>query len=295
MLHQPTGDGRDHPGYRCNMQVNDLGYRLHKVRKCRPLKKIPETDAIFATVHRINQAADQNDLIAKASRHQRRPCRTLRYVWSGHRVRKMGSSRSFRSPKRDDYFLPRPLTFNTAMRFFGYRVVRPIVLRVSTAHFFSNLPVPVQPEVFEVLGNLQRPLGGRKQMQYDIEFSGNDTRTAHGTKHFLQCDRQYRWLVDGVTDSPSRPGGRGVELGCEFLQALSLLPVQRRDEDSVQVDSAHRLEAGDADEPWRKPTLEIGQEGGVGKVRPGRSVVRLTQRFYSGPELFRPLGPPQSG
>jgi hypothetical protein len=35
-----------------------LGYRPQKVRKCLPLKKIPETDAIFEHVHRMNAEAD---------------------------------------------------------------------------------------------------------------------------------------------------------------------------------------------------------------------------------------------
>lgn len=42
-------------------KLNEMGYRLRKVRKCRPLKKIPETDAIFEQVHQVNQAADQED------------------------------------------------------------------------------------------------------------------------------------------------------------------------------------------------------------------------------------------
>lgn len=42
-------------------KLNDLGFRLRKVRKCRPLKKIPETDAIFDEVHRANEIADQNE------------------------------------------------------------------------------------------------------------------------------------------------------------------------------------------------------------------------------------------
>lgn len=48
-------------------KLNDLGFRLRKVRKCRPLKKIPETDAIFEQVHRINQAADQKDGVLRIS------------------------------------------------------------------------------------------------------------------------------------------------------------------------------------------------------------------------------------
>lgn len=41
-------------------KLNELDYRLHKVRKCRPLKKVPQTDAIFEEVHRVNEAADQD-------------------------------------------------------------------------------------------------------------------------------------------------------------------------------------------------------------------------------------------
>lgn len=48
-------------------KLNDLGYRLRKVRKCRPLKKIPETDAIFEEVHQINQAADQGEGVLRIS------------------------------------------------------------------------------------------------------------------------------------------------------------------------------------------------------------------------------------
>jgi hypothetical protein len=48
-------------------KLNDLGYRLRKVRKCRPLKKIPETDAIFEEVHQVNQAADEDEGILRIS------------------------------------------------------------------------------------------------------------------------------------------------------------------------------------------------------------------------------------
>lgn len=48
-------------------KLNDLGFRLRKVKKCRPLKKIPETDAIFEEVHRINQAADQDEGVLRIS------------------------------------------------------------------------------------------------------------------------------------------------------------------------------------------------------------------------------------
>lgn len=40
--------------------LNELGYTLKKVAKCKPQKKVPETDAIFDEVHRINRDADQS-------------------------------------------------------------------------------------------------------------------------------------------------------------------------------------------------------------------------------------------
>ena len=48
-------------------KLNDLDYRLRKVRKCRPLKKIPKTDAIFEAVHQVNQAADQDEGVLRIS------------------------------------------------------------------------------------------------------------------------------------------------------------------------------------------------------------------------------------
>jgi hypothetical protein len=48
-------------------KLNDLGYRLRKVRKCQPLKKIPETDAIFEEVRQVNQAADQDAGVLRIS------------------------------------------------------------------------------------------------------------------------------------------------------------------------------------------------------------------------------------
>jgi hypothetical protein len=38
--------------------LNRLNYRLRRVQKSRPAKKIKETDAIFANVHQVNEAAD---------------------------------------------------------------------------------------------------------------------------------------------------------------------------------------------------------------------------------------------
>ena len=48
-------------------KLNELGYRLRKVRKCQPLKKIPETNAIFEAVHRVNQAADRDEGVLRIS------------------------------------------------------------------------------------------------------------------------------------------------------------------------------------------------------------------------------------
>lgn len=48
-------------------KLNDLGYRVRKVRKCLPLKKIPETDAIFEEVHRINESSDQDEGVLRIS------------------------------------------------------------------------------------------------------------------------------------------------------------------------------------------------------------------------------------
>ncbi len=48
-------------------KLNALGYRLRKVKKCRPLKKIPETDAIFEEVHHHNQVADQQAGVVRVS------------------------------------------------------------------------------------------------------------------------------------------------------------------------------------------------------------------------------------
>ena len=39
-------------------KLNDLGYHLKKVKKSKPIKKIPETDAIFEQVAKVNAAAD---------------------------------------------------------------------------------------------------------------------------------------------------------------------------------------------------------------------------------------------
>jgi hypothetical protein len=41
-------------------RLNDLGYTMRKVEKTKPVKRIPETDAIFEQIHQINQQADED-------------------------------------------------------------------------------------------------------------------------------------------------------------------------------------------------------------------------------------------
>jgi len=48
-------------------KLNQLNYRPMKVAKCKPLKKIAQTDAIFEEVHRINADADQNSGVLRIS------------------------------------------------------------------------------------------------------------------------------------------------------------------------------------------------------------------------------------
>jgi hypothetical protein len=42
-----------------NTKLNRLGYRLTRVAKCRPQKKVPQTDAIFEQLSRVNPQADK--------------------------------------------------------------------------------------------------------------------------------------------------------------------------------------------------------------------------------------------
>ncbi|MCU7881572.1 MAG: hypothetical protein KZQ66_16770 [Candidatus Thiodiazotropha sp. (ex Lucinoma aequizonata)] len=46
---------------------NSYFFRGPKIRKCQPLKKIQETDAIFEEVHQVNSEADQEDGILRIS------------------------------------------------------------------------------------------------------------------------------------------------------------------------------------------------------------------------------------
>ena len=50
-----------------NTKLNDLGYHPQKVAKSKPLKRIPETDAIFEQVHKINKESDKTDGVLRIS------------------------------------------------------------------------------------------------------------------------------------------------------------------------------------------------------------------------------------
>jgi Rhodopirellula transposase DDE domain len=43
-------------------RLNDLGYTFKRVLKTKPIKKIPETEAIFEQVEQINNEADKNNI-----------------------------------------------------------------------------------------------------------------------------------------------------------------------------------------------------------------------------------------
>jgi Rhodopirellula transposase DDE domain len=50
-----------------NTKLNQLDYRLKRVEKSRPLKKIPETDAIFAQVHQFHQVVQERAGVLRVS------------------------------------------------------------------------------------------------------------------------------------------------------------------------------------------------------------------------------------
>lgn len=48
-------------------KLNEMGYKPRKVKKIRPVKKIPQTDAIFDQVHSINKEADETEGVVRIS------------------------------------------------------------------------------------------------------------------------------------------------------------------------------------------------------------------------------------
>jgi hypothetical protein len=49
------------------VKLNALGYQLRSVQKCRPQKKIPETDDIFEQLHQLHAEADKDETILRIS------------------------------------------------------------------------------------------------------------------------------------------------------------------------------------------------------------------------------------
>ncbi len=73
-------------------KLNDIGCSLRKVRKCKPLKKIPETDAIFDEVHRINKEADQEEGVLRISLDTKATLKTGNYSRGGYSRQKQAAS-----------------------------------------------------------------------------------------------------------------------------------------------------------------------------------------------------------
>jgi Rhodopirellula transposase DDE domain len=48
-------------------KLNQLGYLVKAVQKSQPLKKIPQTDAIFEQLHKVNPAADADPTVLRIS------------------------------------------------------------------------------------------------------------------------------------------------------------------------------------------------------------------------------------
>ena len=79
-----------------NNMLNRLGYTLKKVLKTKPLKKIPETDAIFENVRKHHQSAKSNPRILRVSVDVKAKVKV------GNLSRK-GYSRTKKAPETDDH------------------------------------------------------------------------------------------------------------------------------------------------------------------------------------------------
>lgn len=64
-------------------KLNALGYNLRRVQKSEPLKKIPETDAIFAQMRQVNQAADADPTVLRLSLDAKAPVRIGHFSQNG--------------------------------------------------------------------------------------------------------------------------------------------------------------------------------------------------------------------
>jgi hypothetical protein len=73
------------PGVRTlSTKLNAWGYPLRKVAKSKPQKKIPETDAIFDEVHRINTAADKAEDTLRISLDAKAPVKIGEFSRHGY-------------------------------------------------------------------------------------------------------------------------------------------------------------------------------------------------------------------
>lgn len=89
-------DSNDFCNRTINNVLNRIGYTLKKVLKTKPLKKIPETDAIFENIKK------QHDRVKKEPRILRISIDVKAKVKIGNLSRK-GYSRAINTPKADDH------------------------------------------------------------------------------------------------------------------------------------------------------------------------------------------------
>jgi len=64
-------------------KLNALGYKLKPVKKNQPLKKLPETDAIFTQMRAINQTADADETVLRLSWDAKAPVLIGRFARRG--------------------------------------------------------------------------------------------------------------------------------------------------------------------------------------------------------------------
>ena len=64
-------------------KLNELGYRPQRIKKCQPIKRIAQTDAIFEEVHRINAQADGDPGMLRISLDTKATIKIGRYSRGG--------------------------------------------------------------------------------------------------------------------------------------------------------------------------------------------------------------------
>ena len=77
----------------------------------------------------------------------------------------------------------------------GERVLRPIVLRVASAHVLADELVAFSPEAGKVFRYLYRPLCRRKKSHHDWHLSASDLRRLHKTETFLKPHFARRFIA----------------------------------------------------------------------------------------------------